>query len=313
MTRFSGIRRAGGLLLFVICLLVGPPRPAEAAAVITLELPQTGDRRVELRWNRAVGDTFERVVKPGTSGEIVTEREVCKELCEGCCRERRFGGYQVWRSLSSNPNQFMLLRTYSVMDSTWSFDGAERVFVDPDSVITRGCGGNPDLVTDDCDPLTGKAVPPFNGFFYRYAITWFESSVDTIGGQPRLLEFPMQTVEEGAFPDKVQPGPLPESRSPLLGRVHVVPNPFDPSDRFGKAAFGSEQRIQFVNLPSPATVRIFTVAGDLIRELVNDDDDGAVDWNLKNADGEDVLGGVYFFVAESGGDQRRRGHFVIIR
>ncbi|TPW09952.1 MAG: hypothetical protein FD129_2040, partial [bacterium] len=96
--------------------------------------------------------------------------------------------------------------------------------------------------------------------------------------------------------------------------VRVVPNPFDPSDEAGRLSFRGEPRIQFINLPSPARVKIFTIAGDLIRTLENDDTDGTIDWNLKNADGRDVAPGVYMYVAETGdGGQRRNGHFVIIR
>lgn len=316
MAMSTTYRRPGWLGLVVLFALAVSPQWCRATGVIVFGPPEPGDRRVVLRWNAAEGDTFARIPVSTTGGRTtrVTERQLCREICESCCGDRLFGGYQIWRSLPTRPGQFELLRTYSVLDSTWTFNGTERQFVDPDSVSVRGCTGNPDLGVDNCDPLTGRAIAPFNGFFYRYAITWFESRVDTVGGQGRIVEFPMQTIDQGAWPDPVEPGGPAITAAPILGRVQVVPNPFDPSDKYGKASFGDEQRIQFIHLPSPATVKIFTIAGDLVRELENNDNDGVADWNLKNADGEEVVGGIYLFVAEvQGGDQVRRGHFVIIR
>lgn len=294
-------RRAAAIVLAAAALLL-PTRDACAQAVRFFE-PEVADRRVILRWNAAPGDTL--------SG---AQRKNCRLICGECCKEFRFGGYQIWKGLSNDPASMVLVRSYSLFDTTWTFRTSERVFVDPDSASVRGCGGIPGLETDFCDPLTGRAIPPFNGFKYWYAVTWYDSRVDSIGGRARVREVDRQSRVEGLLTSPVQPAALPTTEAPLLGRVHVVPNPYDPSDEFGRQQFGNEERIQFVNLPSPGRVKIFTIAGDLIRELLNDDADGAMDWDLRNANGEDVVPGVYMFVAETvDGRQRRNGHFVIIR
>lgn len=302
MTKIApGARRTAGVLFAAAALLL---LSREAAAQLVQFLtPEVADRRVVLRWNRAPGDTLSSAA-----------RRNCSAICGECCEEFRFGGYQIWKGLTNDPGSMVLVRSYSLFDTTWTFRGTERIFVDPDSVSVRGCGGIPGLDEDFCDPLTGRAIPPFNGFKYWYAVTWYDSKVDSIGGRARVREVDRQTREEGILASPVQPAALPASEAPLLGRVHVIPNPYDPSDEFGRQQFGTEERVQFVNLPSPGRVKIFTIAGDLIRELLNDDDDGALDWDLKNADGEDVVPGVYMYVAETGdGAQRRNGHFVIIR
>lgn len=269
-----------------------------AAQVLQFSTAVEDDRKIVLRWNRVPGDTLTPAERRATTARL-------------------FGGYQVWRSDFETPGEFLLLRTYSLIDSTWTLPsvGESRTAVDPDSIIVRGCTGVP-LPGDPftCDPLTGKAVAPFNGFLYYYAVTWFEAQADTIGGSPRWTQFDMQTPAQGRLIDPVQPSPRTVSAAPLLGKVSVVPNPFNPADVANRQQFGAESRISFINLPSPATVRIFTAAGDLVKVIENQDDNGAEDWDLKNGNGEDVVGGIYLFQVEtSGGSLSKRGHFVVIR
>jgi hypothetical protein len=93
--------------------------------------------------------------------------------------------------------------------------------------------------------------------------------------------------------------------------VVVVPNPYRGGERWDQ---NGENRVQFHHLPARATVRIFTINGDLVRELLKDDaQSGNLDWNLKNGNGQDVTSGIYIFhvVAESGFEAR--GNFVVIR
>lgn len=267
------------------------------AEPLKLNLPvEVGDRKVVLRWNRVPGDTLTRQERQDDTSRL-------------------FGGYQLWRSSFEDPGHFELLRTYSLFDTTWTFRGTERIFADSDSIIVRACTGVPPAGGGFiCDPVTGRAVAPFNGFFYYYAITWFEAQVDIIGGSRRVQTFAMQTPEEGRLAAAVEPAAPAVSRAPLLGTVHVVPNPFNPSDSANRLQFGLENRVSFVELPSPATVRIFTAAGDLVQVLQNDDGNDTADWNLKNGNGDDVVGGIYLFQVEtSNGTLSKAGHFVIIR
>jgi hypothetical protein len=93
--------------------------------------------------------------------------------------------------------------------------------------------------------------------------------------------------------------------------VIVVPNPYRGSERWDQVG---EKRVQFHNLPSRARVRIYTLAGDLVRELAKDDaQSGNLDWNLKNADGRDVSSGIYLFHVTADTGFETRGNFVVIR
>lgn len=92
--------------------------------------------------------------------------------------------------------------------------------------------------------------------------------------------------------------------------VVVVPNPYRGSARWDRPG---EKRVQFHNLPARATVRIYTIAGDLVRELdKNDPLSGNLDWNLKNGDGRDVTSGIYLFHVLSDQGFETKGNFVVI-
>ena len=93
--------------------------------------------------------------------------------------------------------------------------------------------------------------------------------------------------------------------------VIVVPNPYRGRERWDEPGGG---RVQFQNLPAVARVRVYTVAGDLVRDLSKDDaGSGNLDWNLKNADGKDVSSGIYLYHVESGEGFVAKGNFVVIR
>jgi len=86
--------------------------------------------------------------------------------------------------------------------------------------------------------------------------------------------------------------------------VYVIPNPF--RQHSGLYGTGERYRIQFMGLPGQATIKIFTVAGDLVKEIHHDDGTGSVAWgSISNMDYQltewalGVAPGVYVFLVES--------------
>jgi len=100
--------------------------------------------------------------------------------------------------------------------------------------------------------------------------------------------------------------------------VHVVPNPYRarvPWDRRPVLGDAPSTHINFVNLPrAPATIQIWTLAGDLVAQIVHDgrNDNGEAEWNLISRNGQDVASGVYLFTVISSLGQQV-GRFVVIR
>jgi hypothetical protein len=105
--------------------------------------------------------------------------------------------------------------------------------------------------------------------------------------------------------------------------VYVVPNPvtreamapwtFEPNN-----ADPSGEKAEFRNLPKCSnTVRIFTVAGDLVQTLRHDGSagNGTLAWNLVSRNGQTVTSGVYLFSVrpDDGRFPEFVGKFVVIR
>ena|GEM_PF-1074915 len=221
-----------------------------------------------------------------------------------------FAGYQVWRAQAETPTAFTLLRTYSLLDTTWTFVGDQRIFDDPDSIIARG-SIPPDAQDDEAE----VDVPgPFNGFTYLYSITVFNAVVDATVFPFRVTQFDTLRGEEGVISPPVRPSQIARSSHPLLSEVRVVPNPYNPAANFGQQVFPGAPRVQFVNLPSKALIRIFTASGDEVRALEKIENTGidTVDWDLKNASGHEVASGIYVFTVEASGE-KITGHFVVAR
>ncbi len=267
--------------------------------------------------------TVRRALSSGWEGTYIeTQARVSRAEADGAAgvvrytltqSDTAFAGYQIWRGTSSDPSAAQLLRTYSLLDSTWTFGvGGPRRFVDPDSIITRGTGRDPlrpDEPTGALEPLEG----PFNGFAYWYSITWFAAHLDPITNPPRAEIFERQTIEEGMYENNpLYPGKTARVETPLLGEVRVVPNPYNPHAAAEKQTFPGEPRVQFVNLPSRAKVDVYTVSGDLVRSLSHEEGDDSLDWDLKNDGGKDVAPGIYLYRVEASGETAT-GRFVIVR
>lgn len=77
--------------------------------------------------------------------------------------------------------------------------------------------------------------------------------------------------------------------------VRAYPNPFRPGRGHSNVAISQ--------LPSNATVKIYTLRGQLVRSL-QAGAAGAVGWDGRNEEGEAVASGVYYGVAEGNGDTK---------
>ena len=86
-----------------------------------------------------------------------------------------------------------------------------------------------------------------------------------------------------------------------LGDVMVFPNPFVP-DRGA---------LVFANLTESATIRIYNLAGQVVRTLVEDSKDGGLEWDGNNDRGRTVESGVYYFTVSSG-KESVRGKFAVV-
>lgn len=101
--------------------------------------------------------------------------------------------------------------------------------------------------------------------------------------------------------------PTAESQEQALERIQVVPNPYMGTSNYET---GNLSRVvRFTNLPPQATtIRIYTVAGTLVKTLRKEGASRSLDWNLETENNLPVASGMYLihFDVEGVGEQIRK-------
>ena len=111
-------------------------------------------------------------------------------------------------------------------------------------------------------------------------------------------------------------------------KVTVFPNPYKINGGYMEAGYeelsdfsrdeNRARRIHFANLPKEATIRIYTLDGDLVRELQHpcncplQEGESMMAWDLISRNTQAVVSGIYLYSVES--EQGTQvGKFVIIK
>jgi hypothetical protein len=159
------------------------------------------------------------------------------------------------------------------------------------------------------------------GIGYYYAVT----SYDTGHNAPWPADPSMATVgalESGLVNQNTEPVYPMAKPSNNLDDVRVYPNPFRQHSQLRGP--GEEYRMEFVNVPSKCTIRIYTLAGDLVRTIEHTSGSGDEPWGSKAIGDyqvtrylQFVAPGPYIFQVEShvaGHEgESKLGKFVIIK
>ncbi|MFK7844789.1 MAG: hypothetical protein AB8G77_05760 [Rhodothermales bacterium] len=91
-----------------------------------------------------------------------------------------------------------------------------------------------------------------------------------------------------------------------LRDIYVVPNPyvaassFEPTNPVSRAERG-DRRLYFANVPQKCTIRIYTLAGELVDTIHHESllTDGKAFWDLRTKDNMNIAYGLYLFQVES--------------
>lgn len=203
-----------------------------------------------------------------------------------------FEGYRVYKSTNSIEGPWTLMAEYDIQEN--------------------GYGSELGLQYEYTDDFL------LNNVEYYYTVTAF-SKEDTV------LNWPSLETSKAANAIKAIPGTAPPDE---VGKVAVVPNPYrgdvdyfsynppwEKPDDTREQWLEQDRRIQFINLPARCEIRIYTVAGDLVRTLQHDNPElGYEDWNLTSSAGQAVASDIYLFTVknlESG--EIQSGTFVIAK
>ncbi|MFH1278703.1 MAG: hypothetical protein ABIK65_10010 [Candidatus Eisenbacteria bacterium] len=173
-----------------------------------------------------------------------------------------------------------------------------------------------------------------NGFPYWYAVTAYDHGDPAEGidpeygkfSQSKMLVYPRFNPTR-SLEDAVDVYDVDDMTGEVLGRrtvtdvknVHVVPNPYKERADWDEETSGfnpTGRKIYFVNLPVEATIRIYSLGGDLVQTIHHRYDlspeRDLTYWNLVTRNNQEVVSGVYIYHIESPVGEKV-GRFVIIR
>jgi hypothetical protein len=167
--------------------------------------------------------------------------------------------------------------------------------------VRRAVGGFYEYVDDDV----------VNGMRYYYAVVAYD-----FGDEDPFLGYIKSEPSAGgcnanAF-DIVPAMPAADN----LAEVKVVPNPYRGAADWDEWTPTGIRlgRVYFTNLPAECTIRIYTIAGDLVRTIRrNDEEFGAEPWDLTGESGVQVASGIYVYHVEvPDGDETKIGKFAVL-
>ena len=92
------------------------------------------------------------------------------------------------------------------------------------------------------------------------------------------------------------------SSSNDLSAVSVYPNPYYGFHELEQAR--NDKYVSFNNLPADATIRVYSLGGTFVREIVKSDETQFAEWDLKNQYGYPVASGLYIVRIESGSEEK---------
>jgi hypothetical protein len=92
---------------------------------------------------------------------------------------------------------------------------------------------------------------------------------------------------------------VPSLASAELSKVRAVPNPYFAHSTYEINRFN--RVLKFTHLPAVCTIRIFNLAGDLVRTIQKDDPTSQASWDLNTKNGLPVGSGIYIFHVDAPG------------
>jgi len=223
-------------------------------------------------------------VTPG-DGEVTVEWNVDAESSEDPLTfEQDFEGYRLWKQAETG---WSLVMECDLVNDIGFNTGLVHSYVDHDV---------------------------HNYFQYTYAVTSYDKG-DLANG--------IESLESGIGTGlTVEPGTYSMTANEANSGIHVVPNPFvaQSAPDFGFSPSQDNpatERIVFINLPENSTISVYTLTGDLITTLQNEENEIGVQrtasWDLITDNMQTIVSGLYLYVVESPGVDDFIGKFAVIR
>jgi len=188
---------------------------------------------------------------------------------------------------------------YEIGDITY-YNGQEFIYTSEDQFFEE-----PGVFGDsDGDSKPDNYASSFNAWIPYYP--WHNQDYLILSPKKQYVDGDYWTVDLSEF------GVISDVSETNLEEIKVVPNPY-----IVRSGFNNESEylntIRFTHLPTECTIKIYTVSGEFVNEIVhNDIVDGNEYWNLRNRFNQLVAPGLYIYAVESG-DKKHLGKFAIVR
>lgn len=178
------------------------------------------------------------------------------------------------------------------------------------------------LTLGDTIRILDGYVSPSN-FKIAYRVTYgapFAAVVYPQAGDKYLLKTarPFYTGDYFSFTTRQARTDLEAAKS-QLAQIAVVPNPYIATAKWEPRTLYTsgrgDRKIEFKKLPAECTVRIYTVAGSLVKTLRKESSpaDGSLAWDLISEDGMEVAFGLYIYHVDAPGIGEHIGKFAIVK
>jgi hypothetical protein len=262
--------------------------------------------------------------------QFATDNACCYPDIGGCtCLDTLF---------CQDPNAFGLNPLYWTQQNPYTFKGScgNELCVTPTICVRIGEDAVGDKVAFDKqdwnqdlmvikkykNEIAQGIYTPADSEYYEY-----EYTIDSLSpSQPvsiAVTAFDYGNPQTGLAPLETSPlvnarqvWPLPSPPEGTLGKkVVVFPNPYKITELYPgeNRSLPSGKRIHFVQLPGACTIRIFTLDGDEVVVLKNNDPQNPeMSWNLISRNGQEVVAGVYIYHVESDRGSQV-GKFVVVK
>jgi hypothetical protein len=129
------------------------------------------------------------------------------------------------------------------------------------------------------------------------------------------ISYPLSESVEFEFESRQPNAPLTvEEQKELFDRVNVYPNPlfaYNPDVGY-TGGRPDDPYVTFINLPQKATIKIYSLSGNLMKTIEKDDNNTYIRWNLKNENDLRVASGLYIALITSPGMKEKILKFSII-
>jgi len=158
---------------------------------------------------------------------------------------------------------------------------------------------------------------PVNNVPYYYVLTAYDNPAEFGSPDIPVGESPRTNYKKNFLtgePMPIFPGKTYSSGEEWDGReVSIFPNPYRGGSHLEKTYEG---RVSFTNLPPACKITIFTLTGDIIKEIYHNDGTAYDNWNLTSKGGASVVSGLYIYVVEADlptWPEIQRGTFVVLK